>query len=153
VSGGERITSLDVLRGFAVLGILVMNIQSFAMVDPTYFNPTTSGDLTGINLVVWWLSHLLVDSKFMAIFSMLFGAGIVLSCSRVERRGDRPARFHYRRTFGLLFFGVLHAYLLWSGDILFWYSLSAIIAYLFWRALVPVLPVEHAALAARGDRG
>jgi uncharacterized protein len=134
VTGTERIASLDVLRGFAVLGILVMNIQSFAMVDPTYFNPTVSGDLTGINLAVWWLSHVLVDSKFMAIFSMLFGAGVVLACSRVEQRGGRPARFHYRRSFGLLGLGALHAYLLWSGDILVWYSMSAIIAYLFWRA-------------------
>jgi uncharacterized protein len=133
VTGAERIASLDVLRGFAVLGILVMNIQSFAMVDPTYFNPTVSLDLTGINLAVWWLSHVLVDSKFMAIFSILFGAGIVLACSRFEQRGGRPAQFHYRRTFGLLLFGVLHAYLLWSGDILVWYSMSAIIAYLFWR--------------------
>lgn len=134
VAGAERIVVLDVLRGFAVLGILVMNIQSFAMVDPTYFNPTVSLDLTGINLAVWWLSHVLVDLKFMAIFSMLFGGGIVLACSRVERRGGRPARFHYRRTFGLLLFGVLHAYLLWVGDILVWYGLSALIAYLFWRA-------------------
>lgn len=117
-----------------MLGILVMNIQSFAMVDPSYFNPTVSLDLDGINLAIWWTSHVLADGKFMAIFSMLFGAGIVLSCSRAERRDGRPAKLHYRRTFGLLIFGLLHAYLLWSGDILVWYSLSATVAYLFWRA-------------------
>ena len=129
----ERLGSLDLLRGFAVLGILVMNIQSFAMVDPTYSNPTVSGDLAGVNFAVWAASHVLADSKFMALFSMLFGAGMVLFCRRVEQRGGRPARTHARRTFFLLLFGILHAYLLWSGDILVWYSFSAWIAYLFWR--------------------
>jgi uncharacterized protein len=68
----ERILSLDVLRGFAVLGILVMNIQAFSMVGAAYFNPTAYGDLTGLNYLVWLLSHLLTDMKFMSIFSMLF---------------------------------------------------------------------------------
>lgn len=102
VSRTERIVALDVLRGFAVLGILIMNIQSFAMVDPAYFNPTAWGDLTGVNLAVWLASHLFADLKFITIFSMLFGAGIVLACRRVEAAGGRPARVHYRRTFWLL---------------------------------------------------
>ncbi len=129
----ERIYSLDVLRGFAVLGILLMNIQSFSMVDPTYFNPSVFGDLTGINYAVWLGSHLLADMKFITIFSLLFGAGIVLLCERVEQRGGKPANIHYRRILWLLLFGLIHAYLLWHGDILVWYSFSALIAYLFWR--------------------
>jgi uncharacterized protein len=129
----ERRRSLDVLRGFAVLGILVMNIQSFSMVDSAYFNPTVAGDLTGINFAVWLVSHLFADMKFMTIFSMLFGAGIVLFCARAEQRGVRPARLHYRRTLWLLLFGLLHGYLLWVGDILVWYSFSGLLAYLFWR--------------------
>ncbi len=133
VKKSERIVSLDILRGFAVLGILVMNIQSFSMPDPTYFNPTVYGDFTGINYYIWLGSHLFTELKFMTIFSMLFGAGIVLLCSRLEGRGQKPARIHYRRIFWLLIFGLMHAYLLWNGDILVWYSLSAFIAYLFWR--------------------
>jgi len=129
----ERVESLDVLRGFAVMGILIMNIQSFAMVDPAYFNPTVYGDFTGINFGVWLFSHLFADMKFITIFSMLFGAGIVLMCRRVEQRGDSPAGVHYRRSFWLLLFGLAHAYLLWRGDVLVWYSFSAFIAYLFWR--------------------
>jgi uncharacterized protein len=133
VAETERIEVLDVLRGFAVLGILLVNIQSFAMVDPAYFNPTVVGDLTGVSLAIWLVTHVFFDLKFITIFSMLFGAGIVLFCSRVEGRGGRPARVHYRRTLVLLLFGVGHAYLLWTGDILVWYSFSALLAYLFWR--------------------
>jgi uncharacterized protein len=128
-----RIESLDVLRGFSVLGILMMNIQSFSMVDPAYFNPTVFGDLTGINFAVWLGSHLFFDTKFMTLFTLLFGAGIVLMTRRVEEKGCRPARLHYRRILWLLLFGLIHAYLLWHGDILVWYSLSALIAYLFLR--------------------
>ncbi len=133
VPEADRIGVLDILRGFAVLGILIMNIQSFAMVDSAYFNPTVWGDLTGVNYAVWLLSHLFADMKFMTIFSMLFGAGIVLLCGRVERRGARPVRVHLRRTGWLLAFGLAHAYLLWTGDILVWYSFSALLAYGFWR--------------------
>ena len=73
----DRIASLDILRGFALLGILVMNIQSFSMIEAAYFNPMAYGNLEGINYAVWYVSHLLVDSKFMAIFSMMFGASLL----------------------------------------------------------------------------
>ena len=129
VAAGERIGSLDVLRGFAVLGILVMNVQAFSMPDPAYFNPTVWGDLTGVNLGVWLGSHLLADLKFMAIFSMLFGAGIALMAGRMEARGARPGRVHYRRMLGLLGFGILHAYGLWTGDILVWYAMTGMLIY------------------------
>lgn len=129
----ERIDTLDLLRGVAVLGILIMNIQSFSMPESAYFNPTSYGDLTGINMTVWMASHLLVDLKFMAIFSMLFGAGIVLLCQRLEQSGIDPARIYYRRILLLFGFGILHAYLFWSGDILVWYSESALIAFFFRR--------------------
>jgi uncharacterized protein len=129
----ERIEGLDLLRGFAVLGILVMNIQSFAMVDPTYFNPTVSGDFTGVNFAIWFVSHVVAEMKFITIFSMLFGAGIVLLCTRAERSGQPPASVLRRRTVWLLVFGLAHAYLFWTGDILVWYAFSATLAYLFWR--------------------
>ena len=74
----KRILAIDVLRGFAVLGILIMNIQSFSMIFEAYMNPTAYGDLTGLNKIIWIISHLLANEKFMTIFSMLFGAGILL---------------------------------------------------------------------------
>ena len=83
----ERIVSIDVLRGFVVLGILVMNIQSYSMIGMAYVNPTAYGDLTGANYLVWLLSHIFADQKFMAIFSMLFGAGIIVMTGRRESDG------------------------------------------------------------------
>lgn len=127
----ERILSLDVLRGFAVLGILVMNIQHFSMIGAAYFNPSAYGDLTGLNYLVWLLSHLLTDMKFMSIFSMLFGAGIVLMAERLEAKGRKPAAVHYRRTLILLLFGIAHAWLIWTGDILYSYAMCGLLVYLF----------------------
>ena len=127
----ERIVALDVLRGVALLGILVMNVQSFSMIEAAYFNPTAYGDLTGANYVVWLVAHIFFDQKFMAIFSMLFGAGIVLMASRVEASGGRPAGLHYRRTFWLIVFGLLHTHLFWFGDVLFVYGVCGLWVYLF----------------------
>jgi uncharacterized protein len=127
----DRIAAIDVLRGFAVLGILAVNIQSFAMPDAALFNPTAYGDLTGANRWVWYITHVLFEQKFMTIFSMLFGAGILLMTGRMEAKGMRSAPLHYRRMAVLLCFGLLHAYLLWTGDILVSYAMCGILAYFF----------------------
>jgi uncharacterized protein len=134
-----RIESIDVLRGFALLGILIVNIQSFSMIEAAYFNPTAYGDLTGANYAVWLATHLLADQKMMTIFSMLFGAGIVLMASGREATGRSPAAAHYRRMLVLLGFGMLHAYLIWYGDILVSYALCGLVAYPFRRARPGVL--------------
>lgn len=125
----DRINSLDVLRGFAVLGILVMNIQTFAMPSAAYLNPTVWGSLSGVDGVVWYLSHLLTDQKMMALFSMLFGAGIVLFTDRATAQGQSASAYHYRRNFWLLLFGAAHAYLMWYGDVLFLYAICAFALY------------------------
>jgi len=133
VSRPDRIVSIDVLRGFAVLGILVMNIQSFSMIGAAYLNPYAYGDLNGANHAVWLLSHLLADSKFMTIFSLLFGAGVVLMASRLEASGRPTAGVHYRRMIWLIIFGLLHGLFLWYGDILFVYGMCGLGIYLFRR--------------------
>lgn len=117
-----RVQSLDIVRGFALLGILLMNIQSFSMPEAAYLNPTAYGDFNGINWWVWSLSHILVDSKFMAMFSLLFGAGVLLFCEHLEARQGNSFFIHYRRMFWLMIFGLLHAHLIWSGDVLFLYA-------------------------------
>jgi len=126
----ERTITLDALRGVAILGILVMNIQSYSMVDAAYMNPTAYGDLTGLNRWVWILSHLLAQLKFVTIFSLLFGAGVLLFTGRAEAKGYSPRGLHYRRTFWLLLIGLLHAYLLWYGDILVTYALCSMVVVL-----------------------
>jgi uncharacterized protein len=130
LSERERIVSIDVLRGFALLGILPMNIQYFSMISAAYSNPTAYGNLTGVNYWVWLLCHVLADEKFMTIFSMLFGAGILLMTSRIEAAGKPSAGLHYRRMGWLIGFGLAHAYLLWSGDILVTYGMCGMVAYL-----------------------
>lgn len=127
----ERILSIDVLRGFAVLGILIMNIQSFSMIKAAYINPEAYGDLMGINKWIWIVSHFLADEKFMSIFSILFGAGIIMLWQRSVGKGLKAGPIHYRRNFWLLVFGLLHAYLIWYGDILVSYSLCAFLVYVF----------------------
>ena len=131
VTGTDRIDALDTLRGFALLGILVMNIQMFAMPDAAYFFPTAYGALGGLNGLVWHLGELLASSKFITIFSMLFGAGMVLMNDRAKARGRGFAGLHYRRMFWLLIIGLIHAYLLWPGDVLVSYALCGLFVFLF----------------------
>src|SRR5687768_12057786 len=128
VAESDRLVAMDVLRGFVLLGILVMNIQSFAMPIAAYANPTAYGDLTGANLRIWIVSHVFFDQKFMAVFSMLFGAGILLMSGRAG--ADAP-RVHQRRMGWLLVFGLIHGYVFWYGDILFIYGACGLLAYLF----------------------
>ena len=136
----ERIVAIDILRGFALLGILIMNIQGFAMPTAAYLNPTVYGDLSGANRWVWILSHVFADQKFMTIFSLLFGAGIVLMSEKLDARGQRAWGLHYRRTLWLLLFGLAHAFLLSSGDILVAYAVCGL--WVYWlRRLRPGLQV------------
>jgi uncharacterized protein len=119
-----------------------MNIQSFAMPGAAYMNPTAYGDLNGANYWVWNICYLLAFEKFMSIFSMLFGAGIVLMTSRIEATGRSSAGVHYRRMGWLILFGLLHAHLLWYGDILYFYGLCGLVAWPFRRlppaVLIPI---------------
>jgi uncharacterized protein len=133
VEAAERVVSVDVLRGVALLGILAMNIVFFGLPAPAYDNPTRGGGDTGLNLGVWAFNHIVFDGKMMTIFSMLFGAGLVLMGERADARGARLGWFYYRRVLWLLVLGALHAYLLWSGDILVAYASCGLILYPFRR--------------------
>tara|TARA_A100001391_G_scaffold197992_1_gene179040 strand:- start:394 stop:1596 length:1203 start_codon:yes stop_codon:yes gene_type:complete len=119
----ERLISIDALRGIAVLGILMMNVQGFAMSPFAYDDPTMQMDLTGDNLTVWALAHTFFHLKFITIFSTLFGAGIMMMVGESEDTGR-----HYPRMLWLLLIGAIHAYLLWWGDILVTYALIGMLA-------------------------
>ena len=122
----ERITSLDALRGFALLGILVINIRVFSMPEQTLLNPNVYGDFTGLDYWTWFLGHVFAQAKFITVFSALFGAGVLLFVESKEEKGQDAARLHLRRTAVLIAIGLLHAYLLWYGDILVTYGLTGI---------------------------
>ncbi|MCH1386691.1 MAG: hypothetical protein L7V34_03505 [Rhodobacteraceae bacterium] len=139
ISEHHRLSSMDTLRGFALLGILVMNIQSCAMISAAYTFPNMHVDISGVNLVIWTLSHVFADLKFMAIFSMLFGAGVTLATQRRDQAGQRTWSYHYSRTFWLLIFGMIHAYLIWYGDILVTYALCGFAVYWFRNLSAPTL--------------
>lgn len=131
VSSAERFFSLDALRGVAVLGILVMNIYAFAMPFNAYANPLAMGGTDPLNLGTWFFTHILFDQKFMSIFSMMFGAGIVLMSERAEAKGVNFGPIFFRRSLWLLALGLVHAYLIWFGDILFFYAVTGMLVYLF----------------------
>ena len=130
----HRFASVDVLRGVAVLGILAMNVQSFAMPDAAYLDPYAYGDLRGANRLVWLASHVVASGRFITIFSMLFGAGLVLRERADDRDAAAAAARFVRRQLALLAIGVAHAYLLWSGDILVSYALVGLLVFPFRRA-------------------
>ncbi len=131
VAGKERLASVDTLRGFAVLGILVMNICAYGLPHMAYSNPTVIGGFSGIDRLTWWISHLLFSFKMMPIFGMLFGAGLMLMYERFMSKGISFRRFWYRRILWLMLMGTVHGYLLWVGDILFLYSICGLFLYLF----------------------
>ncbi|MCV2885186.1 DUF418 domain-containing protein [Aestuariibacter sp. AA17] len=124
----ERLQSIDMLRGVALLGILFMNIQSFSMPFETYINPTVYGDFSGVNQLVWIVSHLFADQKFMSVFSMLFGVGVIIFLQNLSQK-RLSNRLHFIRMGWLLVFGLVHAYLLWYGDVLFSYALCGLFIY------------------------
>ncbi len=130
-SASNRIISLDILRGFALLGILIMNMTSFSMPGAHYLNPMAEGLLTGADKWAFYFSQLFANQKFMSLFSILFGAGIILMTSRIEQQGKSAASRHYLRNFWLLLFGLFHAYVIWHGDILVQYALCSIWLFLF----------------------
>src|SRR5687768_6494638 len=85
--GGERIVALDAVRGLAVLGILVMNVVEFGLPLRAYDNPAVAGGSAGADRWTWLVQIALFDGKMRALFSMLFGAGLLLLAERIERAG------------------------------------------------------------------
>lgn len=126
----ERILSLDVLRGVGVLGMLAVHIQLFAFPGAARWNPTAYGDLTGVNWWVWLATALLADGKFISIFAMLLGVSIVVLPDRGADRGLPAWRAHLLRMGALLVLGLLHAYLVWYGDMLVPLALSGTVVFL-----------------------
>ncbi|MFN0104091.1 MAG: DUF418 domain-containing protein [Bryobacteraceae bacterium] len=129
VEASERVEALDTVRGFALLGILLMNICSFAMPAAAEGNPTVWGGASGANYWLWWVQAVFWSGKMRALFSICFGAGVIYLTSRAEAKGSSAADVYYRRTFWLMSFGMIHAYLLWYGDILYPYALCGLLLY------------------------
>lgn len=128
----RRIESLDFIRGCALFGILLMNIVGMGL-GPAYDNPTVQGGDTGINLWTWYFFNVGFEGTQRALFSILFGAGIILLTARLERSGKPDADdIFFRRNLWLIAFGLLNAWvLLWVGDILYYYGITALFLFAF----------------------
>ena len=127
----ERLVTLDALRGFAVMGILAMNIVAFAMPEMAYVSPKAYGGETPADIAAWALGFLLFDGKMRGLFSILFGASMLLIIDRAERSGQNAGSVHYRRMAWLAVFGLCHYFFIWWGDILFLYAAVGCIAFRF----------------------
>lgn len=149
ISLRERIKLIDVLRGLAICGILIGNMQWFSGYGMMPTSLAEQGPIS--DHVTHFLVHFFIEGKFYSIFSFLFGFGFALQISRAEERGDTKASLFKRRLFWLLVIGLLHAYLLWPGDILSVYAVMGFILVLFrkksteslikWAIILMIVPV------------
>jgi len=128
-----RIASIDVIRGFAVMGILLMNIVSFGLPGRAYVDPNFYGGASGANWCAWALAYVLADGKLRGLFTLLFGASMVIVAEGANRRDGSAANVHFNRMAVLLLIGLAHAYFIWSGDILVLYAVCGSAAFMAWR--------------------
>ena len=139
VATSERIDSIDVLRGVAVLGILTINIFGFALPSMAQANPSLLGPMSQADWITYCVAWIALEGSQRAIFSMLFGAGVILFLSRImaSDRAQYGVRLYYRRTLWLIAFGLIDAYILfWPGDILYFYGVAGLLLY-FMRDWTP----------------
>jgi uncharacterized protein len=126
VSAHERIAVIDILRGFALLGILLMNMEAFSSpldLSFTGIDPHWQGADYWADAAI----YVLVQGKFFTLFSLLFGAGFSVMAQRADLAGRAFAPFYLRRSAALLLIGLCHALLVWSGDILVIYALISVL--------------------------
>ncbi|WP_312724954.1 DUF418 domain-containing protein YeiB [Atlantibacter hermannii] len=121
----ERNVTLDVVRGVAILGILLMNIMAFGLPKAAYLNPAWYGDITARDAWTWALLDLFAQVKFLTLFALLFGAGLHMLLPRGKR-------WIQSRLTLLALLGFCHGLLLWDGDILLAYGLVGLVS---WRLI------------------
>ncbi|MEO8444301.1 MAG: DUF418 domain-containing protein [Gammaproteobacteria bacterium] len=142
VAARERIHALDVARGIAVLGVLLMNIWAFAGPQAYFDYPMAIADRAGAPVATWTLIHTLFEGSQRTLLSILFGAGALLVLTRLGKAGEpgTARKVWYRRTFALITFGLVNAYVfLWPADILFVYGLAGLFLYPLHRLGTPAL--------------
>ncbi len=126
----QRITNLDFIRGFAVLGILVINVISFGLPITAMINHSAYGAENLLDWIVIVISSVFFEYKMMGLFSMLFGVGLMIFLDNAKQKVKRPKLLSFWRNCLLLLFGVAHVSI-WEGDILMYYALCAFCIILF----------------------
>jgi uncharacterized protein len=148
----SRINSLDVIRGIALLGILLMNINGMGL-PFSYSDPTIAGGADGLNLNVWIANNMLFEGTMRGLFTLLFGAGVILLTSRLEKSGAgiTTADIYYRRMLWLLVFGLTNVWIfLWNGDILYPYAVFGLMLFPFRNTSVKKLIIMGCVLIGLG---
>ena len=153
INPSNRIIYLDVLRGMAILFIFIANIYSFSgwYAIPDEIKSTMSG--ATLNSIVKQLTAVFIDGKWYSVFSILFGIGFVIQYENTKRKNDSFKFFFSKRMLGLLFFGLIHLFFLWVGDILSLYALLGFLLIYFrkhsnkqlliWASVLLLLPIVH----------
>lgn len=153
-TASERIQALDVLRGFALFGILLVNMGFF--MHPVYYTMIALPESSALDRAVTWFIRFAAEGKFFPLFSFLFGLGFTLIMTRAQARGVRFVPLQMRRLLVLLVFGLAHALLIWVGDILTYYAVFGMLLLLFrnvspkwllrWTVIFLLLPLLFTAL-------
>ena len=136
---GERIVTLDVMRGIAVMGIFSVNVIGMAMIQIAYFYPPAFGFEHLSDRILWLVNFILVDGKLRSLFSILFGASMLLVMEAAVRAGRSGWRTHYARMIVLLAIGFLHFFVLWWGDILTHYAAVGMVVVLLSKLRAKIL--------------
>ena len=134
----ERITNLDFIRGFALLGILVINVIAFGLPITAATNPSTYGIDNILDWTVLVISSVFFEYKMMGLFSMLFGVGIMIFLENARKKTSKPKTLAIWRNFLLLCFGLLH-FSIWVGDVLAPYAICAFLLILFPDVKKPIM--------------
>jgi len=151
VAGQERIVTLDIIRGFALLGILLVNMLLF-MAPLLYVNQAETQWWTKtIDILADYFITIFAEGKFYTIFSFLFGYGFYIFMERARAKGGPVVKLFVRRMLVLLLIGIMHITLLWWGDILHYYALIGLFLLLFrnknektmliWSVILIIIPI------------
>lgn len=144
----ERISSIDTIRGIALLGLLTMNLVGMAMPFGAYLSPTVFRVDDFLNFSIFSIFFVFADQKFMGMFSLLFGASVLLLIERLQAKGKASLGVHYRRNFILMLIGLAHGVYLWEGDVLLIYGFCALLLYPLHRSSPWVLTLFAGVLLA-----
>ncbi len=142
----ERISALDTVRGVALLGILLVNMRFFAQPIGMMEQVLPPAESSTLDALAHWFIKIFAEGKFYPLYSMLFGMGLVLMHERIKARGGSFAAVYPRRLAALLLIGLVHAFLLWYGDILIIYSVAGLILFAFAGARARTLLITGVAL-------
>ena len=138
MTSSQRITNLDFIRGFALLGILVMNVIAFGLPLTAATNSSTHGINNILDWIVLVVSSVFFEYKMMGLFSMLFGVGIMIFLENAKKKTSKPKTLAIWRNILLFFFGLAHLSI-WEGDVLAPYAICAFLLIIFPDVKKPIL--------------